>query len=94
MALEAGASPNRDGGALSGQVVDAVTHEVLDSVQVRVKGSNLRANSASDGSFFLDEILGDKVSLLISRRGYQSREVSVVVTKAPVKWTVALWPAR
>lgn len=94
IAARAGASPDREGGALSGQVVDAITHEVLDSVHVKVKGSELRANTSDDGSFFLDKLLGDKVALIISRAGYKSREVDVFVGKAPAKWTVALWPAR
>ena len=93
-AARAGASPERDGGPLTGQVVDAVTHEVLDSVHVQVKGSGVRASTSSDGSFALDKVLGDKVSLVISRAGYKSREVSVFVTKSAAKWTVALWPAR
>jgi hypothetical protein len=93
-AIDAAAAPDREGGALSGQVVDAVTHAVLDSVHVRVKGSALNANTENDGSFFLDKVFGDKVALVISRAGYKSREVSVFVTKTPLKWTVALWPAR
>jgi hypothetical protein len=94
VAGRAAAATDREGGALSGQVVDAVTHDVLDSVRVQVKGSDLRASTSTDGSFFLDKILGDKIALLISRAGYKSREVDVFVTKTPVRWTVALWPAR
>ncbi len=98
-AIGAGASQDRDGGALSGQVVDAVTHGVLDSVQVKVKGSDLRANTSSDGSFALDKLVGNKlvgnkVALVITRAGYKTREVSVFVTTPPLKWTVALWPTR
>ncbi len=94
LGAESGASQERDNGGLTGQVVDAVTHDVLDSVQVKVKGSDVRANSSSDGSFALDKLVGNKVALVISRPGYKTREVSVFVTTPPLKWTVALWPAR
>ena len=94
IAAATAAAAQQKGVALSGQVIDAVTREVLDSVQVKVKGSELHATTGDDGSFSLDRAPGGKVALLISRKGYRSREVDVLAGAPELKWTVALWPQR
>jgi hypothetical protein len=72
-------------------VVDAVTHTVLDAVRVTVKGTGLSGRTGDDGSFSIDKVPGEKVALFMSRAGYKSREIDILVGPTPMKWTVALW---
>src|SRR5437763_876734 len=55
------ASGEREGNSVSGQVVDATTHNVLDAVRVTVKGTGLSGRTAEDGSFFIDKIQAEQV---------------------------------
>lgn len=83
-----------EGNAVSGQVVDASTHSVLDGVRVSVKGTGLNGKTAEDGTFFFENVPGTEVSLQMSRAGYNSREIDIMVSATPTKWTVALWKSR
>ena len=87
-------APEREGRVVSGQVVDAGSHEVLDGVRVVVKGTGLSGRTSEDGTFSIEKVPGEKVALEMSRAGYKSREVDILVTATPTKWTVALWKAR
>lgn len=91
IAVRSTASAQREGNSVAGRVVDAGTHNVLDAVRVTVKGTDLRGRTDSDGSFHIDKVRDEKVVLVMSRSGYKSREVEVLVTGAPAQWTVALW---
>ncbi len=79
------------GHAVSGQVIDAVTHDVVEGVRVVVKGTDLRGNSAADGAFYIENVPGQKVALEMSRAGYKSREIDITISSVPTRWTVALW---
>lgn len=79
---------------MSGQVVDAGSHEVLDGVRVTVRGTDLRGRTANDGSFNIENVQGEKIALEMSRAGYKSREIEIIVGSSPTKWTVALWKKR
>jgi hypothetical protein len=80
-----------EGNVVAGQVVDAVSHTVLDGVRVTVKGTGLSGRTGDDGSFFIDKVPGEQVALVMSRADYKSREVDILVGPTPLKWTVALW---
>lgn len=94
LAATAAAQADREGSTLVGQVVDASTHALLDSVQVKVKGTELRGTTDGDGTFSIEKVPGEKVSILISRSGYKSREINIKLIDATTKWTVALWKSR
>ena len=76
---------------VAGEVVDAVSHDVIEGVRVTVKGTSLTGRTADDGSFYFEEVPGNKISLVMSHAGYKDREVVILVGTSPARWTIALW---
>ena len=66
-------------GRISGIVTDATTGDPLDSVWVRLAGTNLVDTTEADGRYFLPNVPVGARQLLAERSGYASSDSSFVL---------------
>ena len=68
------------GGTVSGTVIDATTGKYLEGVEVSVDGTVLRANTARDGSFTLNNVPAGSRTITVSYPGLETKSSPVIVS--------------
>lgn len=66
-------------GALRGRVVDNEFYQPVPGAEISLEGTQLRATSEDDGSFFINAINPGVYSILVSRSGFTRERVSDLV---------------
>jgi len=81
-------------GVVAGIVVDAVTLNPLDGVQVGVQGTQLGAATDGAGRFRITGVTGTQVTLQLRRLGYRPGNEVVRVGQTNLRLTLSISPAQ
>ena len=79
---------------VAGVVVDAVTLNPLDGVQVGVQGTQLGATTDASGRFRITGVTGPTVTLQLRRLGYKPGTETARVGQTNLRFTLSISPAQ